>query len=181
MKRLSIVLAAIVSVILIGVLIFGFLLINKKNAQIETLKREIINKNNDISKLKKDLENVQTDNSKQHPIDLAVQKCMEDKNYTTYGMSQCVDDSIDEWNKEIEKYIKLLKNTLPSKSYELLTVSQEKWSEYKKAQTDFNNNAVAQKSGTIYINITSGLNAYIVEQRAKDLEDLYKTINDIEP
>lgn len=103
---------------------------------------------------------------------------MKKEDYATVGMSKCVDDSINDWNNEIDKYLLLFKETLPKEQYNLLETSQNEWEDYKKAQWAFLNAVIGEKQGTMYINVLSGDRAGLVEKRAKDLSGLFFELTD---
>lgn len=146
---------------------------------LDAIKKDNFSQMQTISDLKvklKDAEQKVADLKSQeeiHPIEQKVQQCMKNKNYTTAGMSQCVNDSITDWNNEIDKYMSLLKKKLTKEQCALVASSQAEWEKYKKAEWLFLNSSIGQKEGTMYINILSASKADIVEKRARDLESLY--------
>jgi len=111
-----------------------------------------------------------------HPIEQKVQDCMKQNNFTTAGMSQCVNDSVKDWSNEIDKSLTLFKNKLSKEQYVQLQVSQAQWEKYKLAELKFLSSVIGSKTGTIYINILSGEKAAIVETRARDLAEVYDMV-----
>lgn len=111
-----------------------------------------------------------------HPIEQKVQDCMKQHNFTTAGMSQCVNESIADWSGEIDKYISLFRTKLSKEQFASLQNSQARWEKYKTAEWNSLNSIFGAKSGTIYINILSGTKADIVEARAKYLAALYNIL-----
>ncbi len=167
----------LVLTILTGLLCLSFFIIFEQNKQLKSLKIQLAEQEKTVTDLKQEKQNL-TSQTEVHPIEKAVQECMKKENYTTTGMLKCVDESINDWNKEIDKYLLLLKETLPKEQYDLLEISQNKWEEYQKAQWTFLNSAIIEKQGTMYINVLSGDRADVVEKRAKDLSGLYFELND---
>ena len=154
-------------IFLSGLLCFSSFTIVKQNKELKFLQSKLSEQEQSF-----------TPETESHPIEKAVQECMKKEDYTTVGMSKCVDDSINDWNKEIDKYLSLLKEMLPEEQYDLLETSQNKWEDYKKAQWAFLNAAIDEKHGTMYINVLSGDRAGVVEKRAKDLSGLFFELTD---
>lgn len=163
--------------ILILVLCLSAYIVWKQNKQLKSLTIQLSEQKRIIAGLKEEKNNIMPE-AGIHPIEKDVQNCMKKEDYTTAGMSKCVDNSINDWNKEIDKYLSLLKDTLPEDKYKLLQISQEKWEEYKKAQWQLLDVALSEKDGTMYINILSGDKADVVEKRAKDLSGFYFELTD---
>ena len=67
-------------------------------------------------------QNVSTEEvvEKLHPIEQKVRDCI-DKDYSTVGMNKCVYEGMKAWEKEIDKYLNLLKSTLPEEDFEKIT------------------------------------------------------------
>ena len=166
-----------VLIILILLLCFNAYIFWKQNKQLKSLTIQLSEQKRIIAGLKEEKNNIMPE-AGIHPIEKDVQNCMKKEDYTTAGMSKCVDNSINDWNKEIDKYLSLLKDTLPEDKYKLLQISQEKWEEYKKAQWQLLDVALSEKDGTMYINILSGDKADVVEKRAKDLSGFYFELTD---
>lgn len=166
-----------VLIILILLLCFNAYIFWKQNKQLKSLTIQLSEQKRIIAGLKEEKNNIMPE-AGIHPIEKDVQNCMKKEDYTTAGMSKCVDNSINDWNKEIDKYLSLLKDTLPEDKYKLLQISQEKWEEYKKAQWQLLEATLSEKDGTMYINILSGDKADVVEKRAKDLSGFYFELTD---
>ena len=164
-------------IFLSGLLSFSSFTIVKQNKELKFLQSKLSEQEQSMTKLKQEKEFL-TPKAEIHPIEKAVQECMKKEDYTTVGMSKCVDDSINDWNKEIDRYLSLFKETLPEEHYDLLETSQNKWEDYKKAQWTFLNAAISEKQGTMYINVLSGDRAGVVENRAKDLSGLFFELTD---
>ena len=118
-------------------------------------------------------QNVSTEQvvEKLHPIEQKVRDCI-DKDYSTVGMNKCVYEGMKAWEKEIDKYLNLLKSTLPEEDFEKIKKSQEEWEEYKEAQFRVAE-IMLKKNGTMHQNVAIGLKSGIIEERAKELESFY--------
>lgn len=173
MKRMFLIrILIIVLMLLAGINIWQFSVINSlrevNSSQLQTIAELKVNLKDSEQKIK--------DFSKKeelNPIERKVQVCMKQKNYTTAGMSLCVNDSIADWNNEINKYLSRFQSKLSKEQHSFLNASQLQWEKYQKAEWQFLNSAIGTKEGTMYINILSASKADIVEQRAKDLESLF--------
>lgn len=115
---------------------------------------------------------------KEHPITLELRECMKKRNYTTSGMNSCSYEACDAWLKEIDKYMGLLKRELPPEQYKLLETSQSNWKEYQKSEQQTINEIIFNLPGTIHTNYAAGHNLYIIEERAKTLENYYSDVKD---
>ena len=142
-----------------------FYIVDVKNHEIQALRQTVEKQNETIKQLQKIT--VIPEEEK------VVQECMKNANYTTTGMTNCVNDSTKRWNKKIDNSIISLKKVLSSDDYRLLENSQQKWKEYKEAQWAFLENFYSQKDGTIYSNILSADKSEIVKHRAQELDGLH--------
>ena len=106
-----------------------------------------------------------------HPIDKAERDCIA-KNMTTAGMSNCSYIAMDEWFKEIDKYINLLKDVTSKDEYNNILEAQTQWEKYQEAEFKAVS-ILINKQGTIYQNILVGEECGLIKQRAKDLKILY--------
>jgi hypothetical protein len=103
---------------------------------------------------------------------------MKKQNYTTAAMADCTYTALDEWSKEIDTQIVLLKQYMTPQQYKLLVDSQNKWKEYEKAERKLYNETIGTFVGTMYIPTLAGMQEAIVEQRARDLSSLYYYMSD---
>lgn len=159
----------------------------KCNVQVKELNAEISKLNSTISKIssenktlvkdkdfaQKRYQDLKSTKKKAELIDVEIQECMKSCNYTTVCMNDCVYDAIPKWEKEIDKNIKLLEKIMNKEQIALLHDSQNKWIVYKKAQQKLNSETIGTMMGTMYTNILSSEQKYIIERRAKELEGLY--------
>ena len=169
----------------------GFYIIKYRNSiskfqnelsELQVQNKNLRSENLELSSNKSDLEN---DNNQmknalgeEHPIYKRQQECMKKQNYTTAAMTNCTYTASDEWAKEIDTYIVLLKQYMTHQQYNLLVDSQNKWKEYEKAESKLLAETVGTFVGTMYIPTLAGMQEDIVEKRAKNLSSLYYYMSD---
>ena len=112
-----------------------------------------------------------------HPIDKAEQECIS-KTSDTQVMNQCSITAQNAWEKEIKKTLSQLKSVLDKESYKSLIKSQNDWERYKFDEFEAIGNMLKDKQGTMYLNVDNGLKVDIVRQRALQLQEYLKRIND---
>ena len=151
-------------------------------SELQTQNKNLRSENIEISSYKSDLENEnnQMKNAlgEEHPIYKRQQECMKKQNYTTAAMTNCTYTASDEWAKEIDTNIVLLKQYMTPQQYNLLVDSQNKWKEYEKTESKLLAETVGTFVGTMYIPTLAGMQEDIVEKRAKDLSSLYYYMSD---
>lgn len=159
----------------------------KYNIQIKELNAKIYKLNNTISKInsekttlakdrdfaQKQYQDLKSTKKEAELIDTEIQECMKSCNYTTACMNNCVYAAIPKWEKEIDKNIKLLEKIMNKEQIALLHDSQNKWIVYRNAQQKLNSETIGTMMGTMYTNILSSEQKYIIERRAKELDELY--------
>ena len=109
-----------------------------------------------------------------HPIDKAERDCIA-KNMTTAGMSNCSYIAMDEWFKEIDKYINLLKDVTSKNEYNNILEAQTQWKKYQEAEFEAVS-ILINKQGTIYQNFLAGRECELVKQRAQCLKSFYEDL-----
>lgn len=144
---------------------------NNLRSEILELKSSELNLENENISLK----DIQGEN---HPINIRQQECMKKQNYTTAAMADCTYTALDEWSKEIDTQIVLLKQYMTPQQYKLLVDSQNKWKEYEKAERKLLVETIGTFVGTMYIVTLVGKQENIVEQRAVNLSGLYHYMSD---
>lgn len=93
-------------------------------------------------------------------------------------MNQCSITAQNAWEKEIKKTLSQLKSVLDKESYKSLIKAQNAWERYKVDEFEAIGNMLKDKQGTMYLNVDNGLKVNIVRQRALQLQEYLKTIND---
>lgn len=126
MKRLNI--------ILIVIFIFQFFILvtlnMKYNQQININKEITISNENKIKTLKEELNNYDSSNQKQYKITFAKEICINNaKNKAE--RQRCIYNSLEQWNNEISKYLKLLEDTMTEEEFKLIQDSQKHWETQK--------------------------------------------------
>lgn len=149
--------------------------LEKQNKEISFSTRNLQNTNSDLKHENEGLKSILGEN---HPIYIRHQECMRKQNYTTAAMASCTYSARDEWYKEIDTNIMLLKNHMTKQQYNLLVNSQNKWIEYEKAEEKLLAETIGTFVGTMYIPTLAGMQEEIVKQRASDLSSLYNYMSD---
>ncbi|OQY02747.1 MAG: hypothetical protein B6I20_06555 [Bacteroidetes bacterium 4572_117] len=115
--------------------------------------------------------------NKQHPIDIQQDKCLEE-NPTTYGMKQCYIKAAKEWDKELNKYYKLLYNKLSDSGKIKLQDAQRAWIAFRDKEFALMSTFYYEElEGTMYHVMASGDMTYLIKKRALELKTYYETMN----
>ena len=104
-----------------------------------------------------------------HPIDLALDKCM-DKNPSTHGMIGCLDEAYKKWDAELNKNYKALTLKMDAKQKAALLAAQRKWIEYRDLEFKFQSALYATMEGTMYQPMAVNDRMEVVKKRALDLK-----------
>ena len=116
----------------------------------------------------------QDNDNQKHPIDITLEHCLEiDSNQTTYGMIQCTAVAREEWDKEMNKFYKMLMDTLGSEEKETLRKAQRHWLEYRDNEVAFAGSMYYNMQGTMWRVVAAGRICDIVKQRAVELKEYY--------
>ena len=118
---------------------------------------------------------VQEDVSKIHSIDKALQDCMA-KQDATYEMNKCVYTAMESWNKEIDKYLNLLKSVTTEEDYNNILKAQKDWETYKDSEFEAVS-VIMEKQGTMFLNSTVGMKSALIKERALFLKEFYDTLS----
>lgn len=109
-----------------------------------------------------------------HPIDIRLDKCHTiNSNQTTYGMMNCEAIARDEWNIEMNKYYKLLMDTLQTGEGTKLKASQNAWLSYRDKEMEFSGTMYYNMQGTMWRVEAAGRSCEIVKQRALEIKGYY--------
>ena len=109
-----------------------------------------------------------------HPIDKAERDCIA-KNMTTAGMSNCSYIAMDEWFKEMDKYMRLLKNVTTDDDHNNILKAQSKWKEYQEAEFEAVS-IISEKQGTMFQNSAVGVKNNVIKERVYELKRLYEIL-----
>ena len=113
-------------------------------------------------------------NEQKHSIDIMEEICLSNKS-STQEMNECTFKAIDAWNKEIEKYLALLKNITSKDDFENIQISQKNWEKFRDSEIVVYN-LIQQKEGTMFQNVSTGFQRELIKQRTIELKSLYETL-----
>ena len=112
-----------------------------------------------------------------HPIEEKLSKCLDDS-ITTVGMCNCLTEAAKAWDKELNKYYKLLKDELDESGQLLLREAQRKWITYRDNEIKFINYYYSEvKVGTMYSMFAEDRKKEIVRERAEELQEYYEELD----
>jgi uncharacterized protein YecT (DUF1311 family) len=111
----------------------------------------------------------------QHPIDIKYQACL-DSNSSTIGTLECLSSARQDWDKELNKYYKLLMKELNQSGQLALRKSQKQWIIYKETETKFYLGLYTKKEGTMWNVVMARRGMDIIRTRAIELIEYYETI-----
>lgn len=121
---------------------------------------------------------VKAEESTKHPVDIQLEKCLDSsENYMTSGMMNCYAEARDAWDKELNKYYKLLMDILSADEKEKLRKSQRSWLTYRDNELDFSGTTYYNLDGTMWRVTAAQRSCEIVKQRALELKDYYQDLS----
>ena len=106
-------------------------------------------------------------------IDKTEEDCIS-QNSSTAGMNECILKAENAWEREIEKYMALIKNITSKEDFKKIQLSQEKWELYKDSQMEVYNMIFPQ--GSMFQNISACSKKNLVKQRALALKSIYEIL-----
>ena len=106
-----------------------------------------------------------------HPIDKAERDCIA-KQDATQTMNECTYKARDAWYKEMDKYMRLLKNVTTDEDYNNILKAQFKWKEYQEAEFEAVS-IISEKQGTMFQNSAAGIKTELVKERALEVKRVY--------
>lgn len=110
-------------------------------------------------------------------IDLTLVQCLDSaQNQTTQGMIQCTLKAIDQWDKEMNAYYKLLMGKLKPSEKSKLKAAQKKWLEYRNSEMEFSSLLCENMQGTLFQLVNVNRLLGIVKTRAVELKEYYNLI-----
>jgi uncharacterized protein YecT (DUF1311 family) len=114
-------------------------------------------------------------------IDIALENCLDiDSNQTTVGMMECAYTAEEAWDKELNKYYRLLMQNLAEEDKALLKTAQKNWLTYRDSERDFEGSAYYNLQGTMYRVFAADRYMEITKERAEDLRVYYEMMFDYE-
>lgn len=105
-------------------------------------------------------------------IDSLYKICI-DKNPSTQGVIHCAGIAEESWDKEMNKYYKLLMDVLKDDEKTKLKDSQLKWVAFRDSEFDFSGTMNYNLGGTMWLVANADKRADIVKARALELKDYY--------
>lgn len=112
---------------------------------------------------------------RQHTIDIELEQCQNVlENQTTAGSIECEYTARIAWDKEMNKYYKLLMEVLKPVEKKQLKDSQRTWLEYRDKEMNFASTFYKNMDGTAWLVIHASRLTTIVRQRAQELENYYE-------
>lgn len=108
-----------------------------------------------------------------HEIDALVDKMM-DRDPSTAGMIEAVTEGEKRWDAELNKYYKLLGESLDKESKAALKKAQLAWIAFRDAEFAMIAEIYSKKEGTMYRVIAAGARMEVVKKRALELKILYE-------
>jgi uncharacterized protein YecT (DUF1311 family) len=111
----------------------------------------------------------------QYKVDTVLAKCLEEHT-TTAGMADCLATAEDLWDKELNKYYRLLLLKLDTLGQKRLKESQKQWLIFRDNEIKFISRAYGNQDGTMWIIIRADRIAQLVRRRAVDLIEYYEML-----
>jgi uncharacterized protein YecT (DUF1311 family) len=114
-----------------------------------------------------------------HPIEKRFADCLEkEEGQTTVGMMECAGKARDEWDKELNKYYKLLMGVLNVSEKAKLQQAQRKWIEYRDTEYAFSGEIYYNLEGTMWRITAVERQVELVKKRALTLQSYYETLKE---
>ena len=108
-------------------------------------------------------------------IEKSLKKCMNNpENISTAGSLACISVAYDDWDKELNRVYKDLRNILNDDEQKLLRNSQIKWIDYRDREFDFINELYGNLQGTMFLIFGASKKMEIVKARCIELNNYYK-------
>ena len=108
-----------------------------------------------------------------NPIDIKEKKCIAQTDNAA-DLRNCVYLATDEWENEIDKYIKLLEQSTTKEQFKLIKDSQNLWLQQSKKDNDIINEFIFNHGGTIYFDIAASDYEELIKNRAEFLKWVYE-------
>lgn len=118
----------------------------------------------------------QSESDDKHPIDVKLDNCI-DEDGSTSGLNMCLTTAAGEWDKELNKYYKLLQTSLSAEQKTVLQDVQRSWIAFKDKEIKLINVTYGGMDGTMWTYVANRAIMEITRKRALDLKHLYENIN----
>ncbi|MDX5345645.1 MAG: DUF1311 domain-containing protein [Hymenobacteraceae bacterium] len=117
--------------------------------------------------------------AKDWAIDVNLQSCLDSaQNQTNVGMISCSVRAKEAWDKELNKYYKLLMNSLSESEKEKLRNAQKNWLLYRNSETEFAAKLYTNLQGSMWRIVAANRQMEIVKQRTLELRQYYETLTE---
>jgi uncharacterized protein YecT (DUF1311 family) len=112
---------------------------------------------------------------KKDTIDIQLQACLDSsQNQTTVGMIDCEGRAAAAWDKQLNKYYKLLMGVLTGDEKEKLKTSQLNWLKFRDSENDFSSTMYTDMQGTMWRVSNVGAEVDLIKRRALELKSYYE-------
>ena len=101
-----------------------------------------------------------------HPIDLKLEKMIEESPTATAGVAEAYEYATQEWDKLLNKNYNSLMKLLKKDEKEMLKSSQREWIKYRDLEFKFNEKYWLKFSGTMYVPFPYAYQCNFVKERA---------------
>ncbi len=129
----------------------------------------------DVKKTAEELKPKEITTAEKHKIDKELDACM-DKNPSTAGMVECIDNAAKQWDGELNKYYKLLSGVLDKEGQANLKKSQLEWIKLRDADIKLIDSVYSKKEGTMYVPMVADSIMELTKKRALELKAYYELI-----
>ncbi|WP_462255215.1 lysozyme inhibitor LprI family protein [Ferruginibacter sp.] len=113
--------------------------------------------------------------TKEYKIDSTLEKCIA-KDVSDAGMINCLQKAETDWDKELNKYYKLLLIKLDTSEQKKCRDSQRQWLIYKEKEVNFFTDVFSKKDGSLWNLLIADKRMQITRLRAKELIAYYETL-----
>jgi uncharacterized protein YecT (DUF1311 family) len=108
------------------------------------------------------------------PIDIQLKLCLDSsQNQTTFGMIACHERAEIAWDKELNKYYKLLMKVLSEGEKLKLKTAQRNWLAFRDSEAGFSYSMYTNMEGTMWKISEAARRMALVRQRAQELRSYY--------
>lgn len=144
--------------------------IQRLNNLVSDLKNNLVERDKKIEDIERNIQENKNTEYK-HPIDIEEEKCI--KNSSTFDYPNCSYYAGTQWEKEINKYLNLLKKEMNTTDYSLIEVNQKKWEQSSQSDIKMIEKYINSKQGLIYVTIGTSTITDIYKSRALLLRKIY--------
>ena len=114
-----------------------------------------------------------------HPIEIEIEKRIEDSGYSTIGTVEAYEYGAKEWDKLLNKNYQELMKRLSKEEQEALRASQREWIKHRDLEFAFNGKYWAKFEGTMYTPFPYAFQCNFVRDRALRLGYYLEDLNDM--